>query len=91
MLAAFRNEIRLRHQELQDRQLSSLYFGGGTPSLLSVREIGMLVEEVQRYFDFKKEIEITLEANPDDLTDSFLKEIKTIGINRLSIGIQSFF
>lgn len=91
MLDALKKEIALRKDELQNKNLSSLYFGGGTPSVLSVDEIKSLMDEVLKYFSFDEKIEITLEANPDDLNGSFLKELSQTGINRLSIGTQSFF
>lgn len=91
MLRAMKTEILLRKDELQDRTLKSLYFGGGTPSILSVDEISSLIDEVLRYFSFEKDIEITLEANPDDLDKNFLKQLSGTSVNRLSIGTQSFF
>ncbi len=90
MLRAMCKEIRLRHHELQERTITSLYLGGGTPSLLSGDDVRMLMDEVGRFFDFDRNIEITLEANPDDLDEKFLKEISSAGINRLSVGVQSF-
>lgn len=91
MLSAMKAEIMLRKDELQNRTLKSLYFGGGTPSILSVDEINSLMDEVLRYFSFEKDIEITLEANPDDLDKNFLKQLAGTPVNRLSIGTQSFF
>ncbi|UTX47966.1 radical SAM family heme chaperone HemW [Chryseobacterium sp. MA9] len=91
MLRTMKTELMLRKDELQNRTLKSLYFGGGTPSILSVDEINSLIDEVLRYFSFEKDIEITLEANPDDLDKSFLKQLAGTPVNRLSIGTQSFF
>lgn len=91
MIAAMKKEIFLRKDELQNKNLHSLYFGGGTPSILSVDEINSLIDEVLKHFSFEKDIEITLEANPDDLDKSFLKGLSNSHINRLSIGTQSFF
>lgn len=91
MISAIKKEIFLRHDELQSKHLQSLYFGGGTPSLLSADEIKSMIDEVEKYFFFDEDIEITLEANPDDLTTEFLKDLSTSPINRLSIGTQSFF
>jgi oxygen-independent coproporphyrinogen-3 oxidase len=71
MLRAMKTEIMLRKDELQKKALKSLYFGGGTPSILSVDEINSLIDEVLKYFSFEKDIEITLEANPDDLDKNF--------------------
>jgi len=90
MLFAIKNELSLRNNELKNKTLETLYFGGGTPSILEVDEIKMLMDEILKYFDFSRDIEITLEANPDDLDQKFLKGVAEIGINRLSIGIQSF-
>jgi len=91
MLSAMKKEIFLRKDELQNKNLNSLYFGGGTPSILSADEIKSLIDEVLKYFSFNSDIEITLEANPDDLNKKFSKEISDSPINRLSIGTQSFF
>lgn len=70
--------------------LPSLYFGGGTPSLLPERELTMLFESLHRHHCFAGDAEITLEANPDDLTIERLQMWKKLGINELSLGIQSF-
>ncbi|WP_312341774.1 radical SAM family heme chaperone HemW [Chryseobacterium binzhouense] len=91
MIAAIKNEIRLRKDELQNKSLKSLYFGGGTPSILSADEINSLIDEILKYFSFAKDIEVTLEANPDDLDKNFLKALSGSPVNRLSIGTQSFF
>lgn len=91
MVAALKKEIFLRKGELDSNHLKSLYFGGGTPSLLKADELKSIIEEVLKYFTFDSDIEITLEANPDDLTQSFLKQLAGTEINRLSIGTQSFF
>ncbi|MGG7470697.1 radical SAM family heme chaperone HemW [Chryseobacterium arthrosphaerae] len=91
MLRAMKTEIMLRKNELQNKSLKSLYFGGGTPSILSVDEINSLIDEVLKYFSFEKDIEITLEANPDDLDKNFLKQLAATPVDRLSIGTQSFF
>ena len=91
MLSAIKKEIQLRHNELENKTLKSLYFGGGTPSVLSVDEIKSLIDEIQKYFSFDNNIEITLESNPDDLNKNFLKELSQTEINRLSIGTQSFY
>mgnify|MGYP003574961380 CR=1 FL=1 len=91
MLAAMKKEIFLRKDELQNKNLQSLYFGGGTPSILSADEIRFLIDEVLKYFSFSSDIEVTLEANPDDLDKNFLKGLSKSPVNRLSIGTQSFF
>lgn len=91
MLMAIKKELQLRHHELENKTLKSLYLGGGTPSILEVDEIKSLLDEFQKYYEFDSNIEITLEANPDDLDQKFLKALSTTEINRLSIGTQSFF
>ncbi|WP_081780211.1 radical SAM family heme chaperone HemW [Chryseobacterium oranimense] len=91
MIRAMKTEIRLRKDELQNKNLKSLYFGGGTPSILSADEIKGMIDEVQKYFSFDSDIEVTLEANPDDLDKNFLKQLAQSPVNRLSIGTQSFF
>ncbi len=76
--------------EIDNEIISTLYFGGGTPSILTVDDLKIIFDALQQRFFFADDIEITLEANPDDITDLKLQEWKTVGINRLSVGIQSF-
>ncbi len=90
LLGAMERELLLRKDELGGSPADTLYFGGGTPSLLSTGEIGRLIGLVNEYFGLTENAEITLEANPDDLTDLRLRELASTPINRLSIGIQSF-
>lgn len=90
ILKALKKEIGLRKNELNLANLKSLYFGGGTPSILTPAEIMMLTDEVLKYFHFDPDIEITLEANPDDLNKDFLSGLSKTVVNRLSIGTQSF-
>ncbi len=70
--------------------IATLYFGGGTPSILSVADLQQIFNALRNRFVFADDIEITLEANPDDITDKKLAEWKSFGVNRLSVGIQSF-
>lgn len=70
--------------------IATLYFGGGTPSILTIEDLKIIFEALQKRFVFADDIEITLEANPDDITDLKLQQWKQMGINRFSIGIQSF-
>lgn len=70
--------------------IATLYFGGGTPSILSIADLKMIFDALKNRFVFAADIEITLEANPDDITDVKLQEWRSMGINRLSVGIQSF-
>ncbi len=71
--------------------INTIYFGGGTPSLLSIKEIGELLHLINTHYPVAPNAEITLEANPDTLSLEYLKGLRQIGFNRLSIGIQSFF
>ena len=91
MIAALKKEISLRKNELESSNLKSLYFGGGTPSILKVDELQSIIDEVLKHFSFDPNIEITLEANPDDLDKNFLQNLVKTPVNRLSIGTQSFF
>ena len=84
-------ELLLRKEELKKQTVKTIYFGGGTPSLLSNGELGFLIETIYRNFKVCKNPEITLEANPDDLSNQRINELRNTQINRLSIGIQSFF
>lgn len=84
-------EISLRKNELPTEKIETIYFGGGTPSLLSSEELKQIFDTIYSNFEVQKDAEITLEANPDDLTLESLESLKTAGINRLSIGVQSFF
>lgn len=90
LLKAIRKELRQKKDFLQSETIFTIYFGGGTPSVLSPFEINTILETIFSHFDVSQKPEITFEANPDDLTTNYLKDIKSIGINRLSIGIQSF-
>lgn len=84
-------ELKLQQSYLTNQVIESIYFGGGTPSLLSTKQIKVLLETIEQHFTLSAdEIEITLEANPDDLTKDKLIGLKHAGINRLSIGVQSF-
>jgi oxygen-independent coproporphyrinogen-3 oxidase len=89
VILAMQQELKLRASELKS-PLRSIYFGGGTPSLLAPEEIAVLIGQGQRLGRATSEIEITLEVNPDDVSPQRLKDWKNAGINRLSLGIQSF-
>ncbi|SDR73138.1 oxygen-independent coproporphyrinogen-3 oxidase [Gillisia sp. Hel1_33_143] len=84
-------EILLRKDEITQELVQTIYFGGGTPSLLSELELKQLLTTIEDNFEVSSTVEITLEANPDDLTADKVKELKLAGVNRLSIGVQSFF
>lgn len=90
LLRSMADEIRFQKEYLGQDQIRTIYFGGGTPSLLTSMEINILLQPVYDLFIVDKDAEITLEANPDDLSFEKLVEFKALGINRLSIGIQSF-
>jgi oxygen-independent coproporphyrinogen-3 oxidase len=90
LLRALHLEIDQRHTYLGSSIIQSVYFGGGTPSLLSASELQSILEHLKTYFRFDHGTEITLEANPDDLSPAYINELVKAGINRLSIGIQSF-
>lgn len=91
MLLAIKKEIGLRKDEFKNDIVETIYFGGGTPSVLTTTEIEILVKAVQENYKVAENPEITLEANPDDLTNDKIIELSNSPINRLSIGIQSFF
>jgi oxygen-independent coproporphyrinogen-3 oxidase len=84
-------ELEIRKTELEDELVETIYFGGGTPSLLSLEEIQLLLDAVHENYEVIENPEITLEANPDDLPEATVLELAKSPINRLSIGIQSFF
>jgi oxygen-independent coproporphyrinogen III oxidase len=83
-------EIALQSEYLDNKLTDTLYFGGGTPTLLSAKELDKIFNTILKYFTFNQNPEITIEANPDDLDENKVGELKESGINRLSIGIQSF-
>lgn len=90
LVEALVQELILRKNEI-DQPVETIYLGGGTPSLLSIDELQFLIEEVYNNYDVIARPEITLEANPDDLSKSLIIQLSKSPINRLSIGIQSFF
>lgn len=90
MLQAISKEIVLQKEFLKGEPVTSIYFGGGTPSLLEGSEVAAFLALIRENFQLEDDIEVTLEANPDDLSPDKLKNFYQAGINRLSIGIQSF-
>ncbi|MFT5885908.1 MAG: oxygen-independent coproporphyrinogen-3 oxidase [Arcticibacterium sp.] len=90
MVKAICNEISLQKDYLHDKELSTIYFGGGTPSLLSNSDLEIIFSRITEHYTLQKGAEITLECNPDDITIPRLQAWRSLGINRLSIGIQSF-
>lgn len=90
LIKALIKEIEIQKYYLKEEVIKTIYFGGGTPSILSEIEINSLLNSVRKNFAIDADAEVTLEANPDDLSKESLLNFKTAGINRLSIGIQSF-
>lgn len=88
-LQALDRELTIRHRE-SDFGLATLYFGGGTPSKLGGKGVSRLVEIVRRHADVRDEAEITLEANPEDVTPEAVRAWRSAGVNRVSLGVQSF-
>ena len=91
MVLAIAKEIQIRKSEFENEQVETIYFGGGTPSVLTSEEINFLIAAVYSHYSVIENPEITLEANPDDLSSERIVELSKSKINRLSIGIQSFF
>ena len=92
LLDAIRAEIALRKDFLAGEQVKTIYFGGGTPSLLSVSDLSGIFEQVNTHYRIDPNAEVTIEANPDDLIQTgYLSDLSQTPVNRLSIGIQSFF
>lgn len=91
LVKSINKELILRKSELKSEFIETIYFGGGTPSLLSSDEIRSTLKTIFNDFEVVLNPEITFEVNPDDIDENYLKVIKKLGVNRLSIGIQSFF
>ena len=91
LVASLLKEIDFQKNYLQNEVVETVYFGGGTPSLLEIAELRSQLEKIRAIFVVSSDAEITLEANPDDISEEKLRGWKEAGINRLSIGIQSFF
>jgi putative oxygen-independent coproporphyrinogen III oxidase len=91
MVATLLHELRLQKEYLEGEPLETIYFGGGTPSLLSQREMDSIFEAIFKHYPIASQnIEVTLEANPDDLIPLKINELRSSPVNRLSIGVQSF-
>jgi oxygen-independent coproporphyrinogen-3 oxidase len=84
-------EIKITKNYLKNETIQTIYFGGGTPSLLTVEEINRIIEEISVFHNLSNEIEISLEMNPDDIFENYVKDLVKTGVNRISLGIQSFF
>lgn len=85
-----KQEIDNRHQGIKDRNLRSIYFGGGTPSLVPAKEIVSIIKHLKKYFLFHPNIEISIEINPGTLTEKSLYLYQLAGVNRFSVGVQTF-
>lgn len=90
LLQAMHRELQSRRNYLEGETVETIYFGGGTPSLLATDDLKRLLDAIHGYFPVASNAEITLEANPDDLTYHKIIELARTPVNRLSIGIQSF-
>ena len=91
VVAALIREIQLRKNEFLNEKVETIYFGGGTPSVLTNAEIESLIDAVYQNYQVIEHPEITLEANPDDLSEKRIIELSKTAVNRLSIGVQSFY
>ncbi len=89
-LSILKEEVKVRKNYLQNENVETIYFGGGTPSVLSSSELEDILVLLKNKFKVNSDAEITFETNPDDLTPDYLSGIRQAGINRLSVGIQSF-
>ncbi len=90
VIEALLREASLRRDYLGSEQVNTIYFGGGTPSVLSVKEIESIYSALKAGFNISEESEITIELNPDDITPEYMSGLKRTGINRISIGVQSW-
>lgn len=90
MVEAICSELNIRKSYLNNERINTIYFGGGTPSVLNLDDLTKIVSQINKEFNVADDIEFTFECNPDDLSEQKLLELKAIGVNRLSIGIQSF-
>ncbi len=91
MVLALAKEISMRKEEFKNDVVETIYFGGGTPSVLAIEDLRLLIDEVFKNYNVVENPEITVEANPDDLDNETIRQLANSSINRLSIGIQSFF
>lgn len=91
MVLALAKEIVLRKSEFENDVVETIYFGGGTPSILTIFDLQFLIDSVYKHYIICENPEITVEANPDDLSEEYIIELSKTAVNRLSIGVQSFF
>ncbi|MCO6500969.1 MAG: radical SAM family heme chaperone HemW [Vicingus serpentipes] len=90
LIQALLKEIEIKQDQIKE-PIQTIYFGGGTPSILHQKELSSIVERIYTNYKVAEVVEFTLECNPDDIDSQKLKELKSIGVNRLSMGVQSFF
>lgn len=90
LVEAIARELAFRSQQWQSQSMNTIYFGGGTPSQLAPKELDIILNSVHKHYKINPNAEFTFEANPEDLHEPYLKHLKSSGVNRLSIGIQSF-
>lgn len=84
-------EIEHKKEELTQQTINSVYFGGGTPSILSINELQLILSKIKENFTLNPHLELSIETNPENITESYLESLKQLGFNRISIGVQSFF
>lgn len=89
-IGALKKEAEIRRDYLGGKTVKTIYIGGGTPSVLTVKELGDFLDHLTRIFVTETENELTVELNPDDITGNYLKDLRAIGINRISLGVQSW-
>ena len=90
VLTAMLTELQLQKNFLNGAIIDTIYFGGGTPSLMSTDTLNIFFDQISTLFSISANAEITIEANPDDLTATYLRTLRHTPVNRLSIGVQSF-
>jgi oxygen-independent coproporphyrinogen-3 oxidase len=90
-IKALCKEIKLYQSFLQKEKIETLYFGGGTPSTLTISELKEIIDLINQFTPVNSIKELTLEVNPDDINDKYISDLVHLGVNRLSMGIQSFF
>jgi oxygen-independent coproporphyrinogen-3 oxidase len=90
LINALIKEAALRKDYIANETISTIYFGGGTPSVLSVGELGTILEHIRKYYRVEEDCEISVELNPDDVNTAFLEGLKQLNINRISLGVQSW-
>jgi oxygen-independent coproporphyrinogen-3 oxidase len=87
---ALLKEATLRKDYLGEDSVSTIYIGGGTPSVFSVKDLGTILDHINKFFTVTEDCEITIELNPDDVDDTYLEGLKNLNVNRISLGIQSW-